>query len=124
MKYKTVKEKNIINGTTTVSFGEMKVDDFDRMATNAILNTAEELLYGSIESKGVAKLADGDTYDKNTGLKVASIKAELKAREKADKRYRKMWQQLDEALGILERRGHQNMVRMSVLAQELDKLNK
>jgi len=85
MKYRTYKEKTIRNGTTTIVTGEGDMGSiqpaiYELVAALSAFNSSKSLWP---VTKGVAKLAPGDTYDANTGVKVATRKAELKARKKA-----------------------------------------
>ena len=128
MKYRTLKEKNIINGTTTISFGEMRADETDKLAVKIAGNALEDIIWDKyndyFETKGVSKLAEGDTYNKSTGLKVASIKAEVKAREKAARKYSRAIKALEETVGILKRRSAINEDRLSILNKEKEKTHK
>ena len=84
MKFRTNKDKVIKNGTTTIitGGGDLCHLNADTLKLAAALGN----FYGiTVESKGVAKLSPEDTYDANTGLKVATRKAEVKARKKVIK---------------------------------------
>lgn len=87
MKYRPNKERTIKNGTTTIVTGQGDMSSiqpaiYELVAALAEFNS-DEILWPV--TKGVAKLAPGDEYDADTGVKVATRKAELKARKRAVK---------------------------------------
>lgn len=87
MKYRPNKERTIKNGTTTIVTGQGDMSSiqpaiYELVAALAEFNS-DEILWPVTE--GVAKLAPGDEYDADTGVKVATRKAELKARKRAVK---------------------------------------
>jgi len=91
----------IKNGSTTVAFGygvyneqvEEKLRKTVQFLEEAYINTPKLV-------KGVAKLCPGDVYDEKYGIKLASKKAEYKARKQAYKRYDAILKGLN-SLGVL-----------------------
>ena len=84
MKYRTNKAKVIKNGTTTIVTGTGDLGMYDNiMKLVAALAVFNGTSVQFPETKGVAKLSPDDVYDEATGLKVATRKAELKARKRA-----------------------------------------
>lgn len=78
-----VKKNIIINGTTTIVFGQSETDaQLYNKAMQTLYEAMSVLTSGTVPvvTKGVAKLAPGDIYDEKTGIKIASRKAEIKGR--------------------------------------------
>lgn len=104
----------IKNGDTTIAFGygvydeqlegklQRFVDDIDR-GYSSFSNTGKEY-------KGVAKLCPGDVYDEKRGIKIASKKAEYRARKAAYKRYNNILKKLNSLSGAI--------------TEEMNKINK
>ncbi len=106
-----VKKNIIINGTTTIVFGESETDvQLYNRVIQILYDTMSVLTSGTVPvvTKGVAKLAPGDLYDEKTGIKIASRKAEIKGRLQE-------YNRLVDALNLVEKVG-------SLLETEIDNI--
>ena len=127
-KYKTL--KTIVNGTTTVEIGQSFIGNEDVRATSKLLSDLYEFQATNkdgwvvIEGKGVAKVHPDDTYDKVTGLKVASNKAEINARNKANTMYLKLIKSLEEFKATLEKGINENNIKLNAAKKRLKEINK
>lgn len=128
VKYKTL--KTIVNGTTTVEIGQSFIDNEDVRATGKLLSDLWEFQSANkdgwfvIEGKGVAKVHPNDTYDRVTGLKVASNKAEINARNKANTMYLKLIKSLEEFKATLEKGINENNLKLNAAKKRLKEINK
>ena len=134
MKYMECKRPNketgqmekdiIINGTTTIVYGKGAADKHLTQEATLKLLTVGKLLGGLIfhgpEAKGVAKLSPEDTYDKMTGIKIASRKAELKVRIKMHNAYATALNLLKEVADALETEETKIDERISKICDELN----
>lgn len=118
------KKKNIIiNGTTTVVYGEANAD---RHVTQQIAEKINELLvtlpdeYEKVVTRGVAKLHPDDTYDEKTGVIIASRKAELKARIKMYNNYLDVINILNDTIGIVGTELDKIADRIKTVCEELN----
>ena len=118
------KKKNIIiNGTTTVVYGEANAD---RHVTEQIAEKINELLvtlpdgYEKVVTRGVAKLHPDDTYDEKTGVIIASRKAELKARIKMYNSYLDVINILNDTIGIVGTELDKIADRIKTVCEELN----
>ena len=71
----------IHNGTTTVVYGYGAIKDNSDLSRAAaeVLDSLYSALRYAQESKGVARLNPEDTYDERLGVKVATVKSEMKS---------------------------------------------
>ena len=115
--------KNVIkNGTTTVVYGQVQVDDNLKERVYKSLNLACILVASNVEStKGVAKCQPGDKYDENVGVTVASRKAEVKARGKYLNALSKAEKLLEEALAEIRAERENTANRVAKVSEELKK---
>lgn len=90
-------DKKIINGTTTIVYGttEAKPSGILGHDLNQVLNLSVKLFGNSYETRGVAKLAEGDVYDEVSGIIVASKKAEKAGNKMMRKDVEKLIQALE-----------------------------
>ena len=121
MKYRDVKERTIINGTTTIVTGVAQVNaDVHTKATEKLLKAIDILMTNtSAVTKGVAKVHPDDVYEKTTGLKVASKKAELKGRTALYNKYVDVINLIGEVSDLLEGELDKCGARMDALATQL-----
>ena len=129
VKYRTL--KTIVNGTTTVEIGQSFISNEDVRATDKLLSDLCEFelarkdgFFNTIEGKGVAKVHPDDTYNKETGLKVASNKAEINARNKANTMYLKLIKSLEEFKATLEKGINENNLKLNAAKKRLKEINK
>ena len=102
-------KKNIIkNNTTTIVYGQT-IMDLKNSQTKKINQTTEKILLNlgelqimPIVTRGVAKLHPDDKYDENTGIHVASRKAELKGRVKYYNKLADTYNLVSNLLDLLE----------------------
>lgn len=134
MKYRELERLNketgevekdiIINGTTTIVFGKGEVDRNLHTAVAVllceILTRLSAMECNAPEVKGVAKLSPEDTYDKKTGIKIASRKAELKARVKTYNSYADIINLLDKAYDLLDSEETKIGQRLTKICDELN----
>lgn len=122
MKFRTNKDKVIKNGTTTIvtGGGDLCHLNADTLKLAAALGN----FYGTtVESKGVAKLSPEDTYDESTGLKVATRKAEIKARRKAIKLCIEALTAANKFRDAIAKELGENVKRVNAVHAELEEIN-
>ena len=113
-----VKKNIIINGTTTIVFGESETDvQLYKRAIQLLYDTMSVLTTGTVPvvTKGVAKLAPGDLYDEKTGIKIASRKAEIKGRLQE-------YNRLVDALNLVEKVGSLLETEINNIGNRLQKV--
>ena len=129
MKYRDNKDKIVFNGDTTIVYGECFPDEtFVKKfmkELGAIYYEEDGFNYReSVSARGVAHKDASDVYDKTTGLKVASRKAELKAREKVFRNYMRIYNKLAELRELIEIQMCNESHRCHFIEQELKEVNK
>ena len=129
MKYKEWKEKTIYNGDTTIVYG---MGNLSKSLVNKLYKDLGALYFemddfsysAPIYVKGVTHRDDKDTYDKTMGVKVASRKAELKARIKNYNRLVRMNNKLLELQQLVEDELFSESRRIHALQEELDEIRR
>lgn len=112
----------IYNGDTTIVFGECAPD---QNVIRRVYDLGEKLtkidnpIYMYRCTKGVARLAPGDTYDKNIGIKIASRKAELKGRTSVIKTYKSLISELEAVIEDMKQEIEQGENRIAAIKKEL-----
>ena len=122
MKYRTYKERTIKNGTTTIVTGQGDASSiqpaiYELVAALAAFNSVDSLCPST---KGVSKLAPGDTYDAATGVKVATRKAELKARKKFARSCINVMGAITKFHATVAKELNDNVTRMAAVKSELE----
>ena len=98
------KKKNIIiNGTTTVVYGEGTPEEHvTEEIANKLWGALNAVPTVPVVTRGVAKLHPDDTYDEKTGVMIASRKAALKAKIKMYKNYLDLVNILNDVIGLVD----------------------
>lgn len=118
-----LKKNIIVNGTTTVVFGESEPNkELYEKAVNKLWKAIEMLTITSEPTvvKGVAKCHPDDAYDEKTGVMIASRKAELKARVKTYNKYTDVINILEEVVDLLDDENESIGQRLTVICDELN----
>ena len=124
MKYSDIKDKIIYNGDTTIVYGVGKpnkqlaqklMKEFGALYFEEGCNYSDNIVV-----QGVTHCDSDDVYDKTTGLKIASRKAELKARDKMFNNYSKIRNKLMELLNLVEVEMLFESNRCFILEKELE----
>ena len=138
-----MKTRIIHNGTTTVVFGQVEASnhfidcyrqilkrmDLESLSGLNTLFTGENYnkdydLISTVEATGVAKLHPGDVYDEKTGIKLASRKAEYKARKVMRNRYIRNLNALKDLEKLLQDEIDSCGKRLGKLTEELNHISK
>lgn len=116
------KKKNIIiNGTTTVVYGEANPEEHvTQQIADKLWKAFEVLPNDKIVTRGVAKLHPDDTYDEKTGVIIASRKAELKARIKMYNSYLDVINILNDTIGLVGTELDKIADRIKAVCEELN----
>ena len=129
MKYRDDKDKIIYNGDTTIVYGvgiptnplvQKLADEFA-----SLYYETDGLEYSNpIYVQGVTHKDSKDAYDKTIGVKVASRKAELKARRKMYKRFARVKNKLVELQNLVFEELRDESARIRAIYEELDEIRK
>lgn len=123
MKFRTNKRNVIKNGTTTIVTGEGDMAEIYTATLKLMTELSELSVELRPETKGVAKLSPGDTYDEGLGIKIATRKAEIKARKKAIRVCNKSLELVQQFRNTIAKELDANINRVITVSRELDEVN-
>lgn len=112
------------NGDTTIAFGYGVYDEQLENKIGKLVETFDNsykdaTFFGNTkEYKGVAKLCPGDVYDEKRGIKIASKKAEYKARKAAYRRYNAILKQMNSLSIEITEEMNKLLKRMNALEED------
>ena len=129
MEYSDNKDKIIFNGDTTIVYGECRLDEalVKKLVKEfgALYFESDGINYtNTLHVRGVAHRDEKDVYDKTIGLKVASRKAELKARVKTFKNLYKVYKKLVELEQLIDDELIKENRRIYQVHEELEEMRK
>ena len=129
MKYTDDKDKIIYNGDTTVVYGtgilaNPLVQKLNKDFGSLYFESDGLVFSEPVYVQGVTHRDASDSYDRTMGVKVASRKAELKARIKMRRRMMKILNKMKELQELLEDEERQEFRRILALQEELKEIRK